>query len=132
MRKKAVVIGAGRSGRGYLGRLLFEKDYEVTYLDENVEAYDITTGNLLTSYGILEGGVEDVTELTNIHCMLLKNINNAYLVNDQLEVIAFLQGYTDYSEKNDSFILDDSYYVYEVKRRQLEDLLNDAELYLAK
>lgn len=104
----------------------------ITYLDENVEAYDITTGNLLTSYGILEGGVEDVTELTNIHCMLLKNINNAYLVNDQLEVIAFLQGYTDYSEKNDSFILDDSYYVYEVKRRQLEDLLNDAELYLAK
>jgi WD40 repeat protein len=104
----------------------------ISYLDENVEAYDITTGNLLTSYGILEGGVEDVTELTNINCMVLKTISNAYLVNDQLEVIAFLQGYTDYCKKNDSFIFDDSYYVYEAKRRQLADLLNDAELYLTK
>ena len=104
----------------------------ITYLDEKVEAYDITTGNLLTSYGILEGGVENVAELTTINCTVLESLSNTYLVNDKLEVIAFLQGYTDYCEKNDSFILDASYYVYEVKRHQLDDLLNDAELYLAE
>ena len=104
----------------------------ITYLDEKVEAYDITTGNLLTSYGILEGGVENVTELTAINCTVLESLSNTYLVNDKLEVIAFLQGYADYCEKNDSFILDASYYVYEVKRHQLDDLLKDAESYLAE
>lgn len=104
----------------------------VTYLDGKVEAYDITTGNLLISYGILEGDVEKITELTKINCIALETVYGAYLVNEQLEIIAFIQGYTDYCEKNDSFILDTSYSVYEVKRHQLDDLLNDAQSYLAE
>lgn len=35
--KKAVVIGAGQSGRGYVARYLYEKDYEITFLDEKEE-----------------------------------------------------------------------------------------------
>ena len=34
MAKKAVVIGAGQSGRGYTARYLFEKGYEITFIDE--------------------------------------------------------------------------------------------------
>lgn len=104
----------------------------VTYLDENVEVYDITTGNLFTTYGILEGGVKNVTELTTINCSILESSTNAYLLNDKLEVIAFIQGYTDYCEKNDSFLLDDSYYVYEAKRLSLEELLEEAGMLLGK
>lgn len=37
MSKKAVVIGAGQSGRGYTARYLFEKDYEITFVDEKKE-----------------------------------------------------------------------------------------------
>ena len=70
--------------------------------------------------------------MTAINCTVLESLSNTYLVNDKLEVIAFLQGYADYCEKNDSFILDASYYVYEVKRHQLDDLLKDAESYLAE
>ncbi len=104
----------------------------VTYLDEKVEAYDITTGNLLITYGILEGGVEKITELTKINGIALETVYGAYLVNEQLEIIAFIQGYSDYSEKNDSFILENTYSVYEVKRHQLDDLLNTAQSYLAE
>ncbi len=35
--KKAVVIGAGQSGRGYVARYLFEKGYDITFLDEKEE-----------------------------------------------------------------------------------------------
>ena len=104
----------------------------VTYLDEKVEAYDITTGNLLITYGILEGGVEKITELTKINGIALETVYGAYLVNEQLEIIAFIQGYSDYSEKNDSFILENTYSVYEAKRHQLDDLLNSAQSYLAE
>lgn len=35
--KKAVVIGAGQTGRGYVTRYLFEKNYEITFIDCNEE-----------------------------------------------------------------------------------------------
>ncbi|MFQ7537189.1 MAG: hypothetical protein ACLRL6_07495 [Clostridium sp.] len=35
--KKAVVIGAGQTGRGYVTRFLFQRDYEITFLDKNEE-----------------------------------------------------------------------------------------------
>lgn len=35
--KKAVVIGAGQSGRGYVARYLFEKNYEITFIDKSDE-----------------------------------------------------------------------------------------------
>ncbi len=41
MSKKAVVIGAGQSGRGYVARYLYEKDYEITFVDEKKELVDL-------------------------------------------------------------------------------------------
>ena len=41
MAKKAVVIGAGQSGRGYTARYLFEKGYEITFIDEKKELVDL-------------------------------------------------------------------------------------------
>lgn len=35
MLKKAVVIGAGQTGRGYVTRFLFEKGYDITLIDED-------------------------------------------------------------------------------------------------
>lgn len=35
--KKAVVIGAGQTGRGYVARFLFQRDYEITFIDKNEE-----------------------------------------------------------------------------------------------
>lgn len=33
--KKAVVIGAGQTGRGYVTRFLFQRDYAITFIDKN-------------------------------------------------------------------------------------------------
>lgn len=33
--KKAVVIGAGQTGRGYVTRFLFQRDYDITFIDTN-------------------------------------------------------------------------------------------------
>lgn len=38
--KKAVVIGAGQTGRGYLVRFLFEKNYDITLIDKNEQLID--------------------------------------------------------------------------------------------
>lgn len=103
------------------------KTLYVTYLDESVEAYDFLTGNLAMTYGILNGGVENVVELTGIGKTVLQSLTKAYLLNEDKEVIAFIQGYSDYYEKNDSFIVDDTYDVYEVKRYELKDLLEEAK-----
>lgn len=35
--KKAVVIGCGQTGRGYVTRFLFQKGYELTFIDKNKE-----------------------------------------------------------------------------------------------
>ncbi|MFR5079585.1 MAG: hypothetical protein ACLTDX_16850 [[Clostridium] innocuum] len=35
--KKAVVIGAGQTGRGYVTRFLFQRDYEITFIDKKEE-----------------------------------------------------------------------------------------------
>ena len=41
MSKKAVVIGAGQSGRGYTARYLYEKGYEITFIDEKKELVEL-------------------------------------------------------------------------------------------
>lgn len=38
--KKAVVIGAGQTGRGYVTRFLFEKGYDITLIDQKQELVD--------------------------------------------------------------------------------------------
>jgi len=34
--KKAIVIGAGKTGRGFVGRLLAEAGWEITFIDKNI------------------------------------------------------------------------------------------------
>ncbi len=41
MVRKAVVIGAGQTGRGYICRFLFEKGYDITLIDKNKELIDL-------------------------------------------------------------------------------------------
>lgn len=39
--KKAVIIGSGQSGRGYLARYLFEKKYKITFIDIDKALIDL-------------------------------------------------------------------------------------------
>lgn len=109
-----------------------EKAVYVTYLDNTVESYDITTGNLIRNYGILEGDVENIIELSNVDRTILQTTSNAYLLNEDKEIIAFVQGFTDYYEKEDAFLLDDTYRVFKVKRYELSELLEEAETLLSQ
>ena len=34
--KKAVIIGAGQTGRGFVAPILNENNYSITFLDENI------------------------------------------------------------------------------------------------
>lgn len=38
--KKAVVIGAGQTGRGFVAPILKENNYSITFLDENTSLID--------------------------------------------------------------------------------------------
>lgn len=38
--KKAIVIGAGKTGRGFVGRLLAEADTEIVFIDKNAQLVD--------------------------------------------------------------------------------------------
>ena len=39
--KKAVIIGAGQTGRGYIGRLSTEKDYEIVFIDHKQDLINL-------------------------------------------------------------------------------------------
>ncbi|OPY85884.1 MAG: Mannitol-1-phosphate 5-dehydrogenase [Smithella sp. PtaU1.Bin162] len=41
MSKEVIIIGAGASGRGHMGQLAFESEYELTFLEKNKELTDI-------------------------------------------------------------------------------------------
>ena len=41
MVRKAVVIGAGQTGRGYVCRFLFEKGYDITLIDKDKNLVDL-------------------------------------------------------------------------------------------
>ena len=38
--KKAVIIGAGQTGRGFVAPILKENNYSITFLDENASLID--------------------------------------------------------------------------------------------
>ena len=69
MSKKAVVIGAGQSGRGYTARYLYEKGYEITFIDEKKELVELLKKG--KSY-------EEISELTDIPIKQLKQAAKAF------------------------------------------------------
>lgn len=94
----------------------------LTYLDETVEVYDINTGEYVRSYDNVPGGISDVLELPVINQTLLLTTGDAYLLNADKEVIAFIEGFECYKSKEDSFILSNYGQIYEVPRYDTEEL----------
>ena len=99
-----------------------EQAVYLTYLDETVEAYDINTGEFLRKYENVPGDIEEVLELPEVGQTLLLTASNAYLLDEDKEVIAFLQGFECYKSKTDSFVLSNYGKLYEVSRYTTEGL----------
>ena len=99
-----------------------EQAVYLTYLDETVEVYDITTGEFLRKYENVPGDVEEVLELPKVGQTLLLTASNAYLLNEDKEVIAFLQSFECYKSKTDSFVLSNYGKLYEVPRYTTDEL----------
>lgn len=99
-----------------------EQAVYLTYLDEIVEAYDINTGEFLRKYENVPGDIEEVIELPEVGQTLLLTASNAYLLNEDKEVVAFLQGYEGYLSESDSFILSNYGELYQVPRYTTEGL----------
>lgn len=95
----------------------------VTYLDETVEVYNSNTGEFLRSYDNLSGGIKEVIELPEMELTLLLTTTDAYLLNEDKEVIAFIEGFECYKSTTDSFILSNYGRLYEVSRYGLEELI---------
>lgn len=95
----------------------------LTYLDESVEVYDITTGEFVRRYDNLYGGVQDVEELKDGKGTVLLTSSGAYLLNEDKEVTAFIQGYEGYRSSSDSFVLSKYSTLYEVKRYSTQELI---------
>ncbi|WP_281975021.1 mannitol-1-phosphate 5-dehydrogenase [Halobacillus litoralis] len=74
---KAVHFGAGNIGRGFIGALLFQSNYETTFVDVNTELIDEL--NKKEAYRVELAGTEDYMEVTNV-----SGLNS---LNDEGEVI---------------------------------------------
>lgn len=94
----------------------------LTYLDETVEVYDINTGDFVRSYDNVPGGVSEVLELPEINQTLLLTTGNAYLLNAEKEVIAFIESFECYKCKEDAFLLSKYGEIFQVPRYDVEDL----------
>lgn len=106
-----------------------EEAVYLTYLDETVEVYDITSGEFLRKYENVPGDIEEVLELPEVGQTLLLTSSNAYLLNEDKEVIAFLQGFEGYRSNTDSFVLSNYGKLYEVPRYTTEELKKIIESY---
>lgn len=52
--KKAVIIGAGQTGRGFVAPILKENNYSITFLDENASLIDKLKKKKSIQFTILE------------------------------------------------------------------------------
>ena len=95
----------------------------LTYLDESVEVYDIHTGEFVRRYDNVAGGIEDVEELKNGNTLLITT-SDAYMLNADKEVIAYIQGYEGYISSTDSFVLSKFSTLYEVPCYDTQKLLS--------
>lgn len=107
MKKECLIIGAGRSGRGYLGELLFLEDWHITFADINAqltEALKKARTYHVFKYG--EDGQETITPVTNFdvvntvsdHAEYIQRIADASLVMTALFPDAFQQVAADLVE----------------------------------
>ena len=79
--KQAIHFGAGNIGRGFIGELLVQSGYEVTFVDVNAELVD--TINEKKAYNIRIVGDEPKT----VHVEHVKAINSNTNLDDLLEAI---------------------------------------------
>ena len=99
-----------------------EQAVYLTYLDETVDVYNINTGEFVRRYENVPEGVEDILELPDINKTLLLTVGDAYLLNEDKEVIAFIEGFECYKSSKDSFVLSNYGNIYEVPRYEVEEL----------
>ncbi len=70
--KKAVVIGAGKTGRGFIGRLLRQADIEIIFIDKNQNLIDNL--NLQKNFSVsFFGGVADPVTVDNYKAYTWEN-----------------------------------------------------------
>ena len=101
-----------------------EEAVYLTYLDKSIEVYDINSGELLRTYDNLESSVTEVIVLPSINKKLLVSSGKAWIINENKEVIAKIEGFECYKSSTDSFIVSRYGNLYEVPRYELADLLN--------
>ena len=101
-----------------------EESVYLTYLDETVEVYDIRSGQLARNYENVAGGVLEVEEYPETGKTILVISGGAYLLNSDKEVIAYIQGYEQYRQTTDSFILSKFGTLYEVPVYETDELLS--------
>lgn len=78
--EKVVVIGAGRSGRGYVGELYDLEGYEITYADIDQELVDRLNGQgYYTVFKIDEDGSEEVRRITGYRALHTIRDHKAYI-----------------------------------------------------
>ena len=78
--EKVVVIGAGRSGRGYVGELYDLEGYEITYADIDQELVDRLNGQgYYTVFKIDEDGSEEVRKITGYRALHTIRDHRAYM-----------------------------------------------------
>ena len=78
--EKVVVIGAGRSGRGYVGELYDLEGYEITYADIDQELVDRLNGQgYYTVFKIDEDGSEEVRKITGYRALHTIRDHKAYI-----------------------------------------------------
>lgn len=130
---KGIVLGTFENGDArtitvnvkainHISLAMQEQAVYLTYLDETVEVYDMNTGEFLRKYDNVPGDIEEVLELPEIDQTLLLTASSAYLLNEDKEVTAFLQGFECYKNKNDSFVLSNYGKLYEVPRYTTEEI----------
>lgn len=99
----------------------------LSYLDNTVEVYDILSGEYLRGYDNLTDIIDDVEELGNNRGTLMITSGGAYLLNNDKEMVAYIQGYEVYREATDSFVLACNSILYEVPYYDTQSLLSLAE-----
>ena len=104
-----------------------EQAVYLSYLDNTVEVYDSNTGEYLRSYDNLSDIVDEVEAVGNNRGTLMITSGGAYLLNDQKEMIAYIQGYQNYRGATDSFVLSNNSILYEVPYYDTQRLLSIAE-----
>jgi mannitol-1-phosphate 5-dehydrogenase len=78
--KKAIVYGAGNIGRGFLGQLLFESDYEIVFIDANKDLVNLLQRE--KKYPIRIVNNEGYTEVNVEHIKAIHSSETAMIIDE--------------------------------------------------